>query len=294
MRVEVILTFLVTQLGERVYDNTENNIQANDVDDDLEACVVHEFEEVLLHFVVEVDGLGDIADAATITESFIELCDEALKHGETIVLADNVGVVGVDVVVVHTVLQVEESHDGVNVDKNHHKHDGHHHLHNVHRDGQHYILQHDRSIDHVQQVERVVNVLTEFAEKRNHEVKHIVLKSTVLNEKVCIEQMVLRLGKPVSEVHLILVEIELVCFRTLDNEDHVCHLVAHLVNVETVIVVEYAITIFLLIFLDHVTPFDVRYQLLLVDSEEENEDKTTTALNIAEVLDGTNDPFWHL
>ena len=44
VRVEVIFSFLITQLGERIYDNTEDNVEANDVYNDLETRIMHQLE----------------------------------------------------------------------------------------------------------------------------------------------------------------------------------------------------------------------------------------------------------
>lgn len=44
VRIEIVLTFLVTQLCKRVDDNTEDNVQTDNVHDDLEASIVHQFE----------------------------------------------------------------------------------------------------------------------------------------------------------------------------------------------------------------------------------------------------------
>lgn len=42
--VEVIFSLLITQLCERIYDNTEDNVQANDVYNDLETRIMHQLE----------------------------------------------------------------------------------------------------------------------------------------------------------------------------------------------------------------------------------------------------------
>lgn len=81
MRIEIILTLLVTQLGERIDDNTENDIQTYDIDNDLEARIVRQLEQVLLRLIVEVHRFGNVADAATVSEALVELCDKALEHG---------------------------------------------------------------------------------------------------------------------------------------------------------------------------------------------------------------------
>jgi hypothetical protein len=153
VRVKIVLGLLVTQLGERVYDDTEDNVQANDVDNDLEARIVTQFEQVLLHLVIVVHWLGDVTNAATIPQSLIQLRNKALKHGLTIILTNYVRIIGIDVIIVHTILKIKEGHYGVNVHKDHHEHDGHHDLHDVHRDGQHDVLQYDRPVDHIQQME---------------------------------------------------------------------------------------------------------------------------------------------
>ena len=67
VRVEVIFSFLITQLGERIYDNTEDNVQANDIYDDLETRIMHQLEQVLLRFVIEMHRLGDVANSSTIS-----------------------------------------------------------------------------------------------------------------------------------------------------------------------------------------------------------------------------------
>lgn len=90
VRIEIILTLLISQLSERVHHNSEDNVQANNVDNDLESCVVYQFEQVLLSLVVEMYRFGNISDTTTITKSFIELSDEALEHGEAVVLSDDV------------------------------------------------------------------------------------------------------------------------------------------------------------------------------------------------------------
>lgn len=140
--VIIVHTLFISQLGECVHDNTENDVQADDVDDDLESGIVHKLEQVLLSFVQILDGLSDVSQSTTISHTFVQSSDEALEHGEAVVLSDEIRVIPVDVIVLHSVLHVEERECGVNVNQNHHEHTSHTYLLQVHRDGFDDILEH--------------------------------------------------------------------------------------------------------------------------------------------------------
>ena len=86
----VIATLLISQLGESVYDNTENDVQTNDVDDDLEGHIMHQLEQVLFHFIKVVDWHGHITDTSSVSHSLVQHCHEALEHREAVVFTYNV------------------------------------------------------------------------------------------------------------------------------------------------------------------------------------------------------------
>ena len=67
MGVEIILLLEITQFGKRVNDDSENNIQTNDIYNNLECGIMDEFEEILLCFIIKMDWFGDITDSTTIT-----------------------------------------------------------------------------------------------------------------------------------------------------------------------------------------------------------------------------------
>ena len=41
VHIKIILAFLISEFGERVDDNTEDNIETNDIDNNLESHIVH-------------------------------------------------------------------------------------------------------------------------------------------------------------------------------------------------------------------------------------------------------------
>ena len=103
-RIEIIFGFLITKLGKRVYDDSENDVQTDDVDNDLESSIMHKLKEVFLCLIIEMHRLSDITNTTTVSESLIKLRNKTLKHGLTIVFSNNVRIVTIDVIIIHSVL----------------------------------------------------------------------------------------------------------------------------------------------------------------------------------------------
>ena len=64
--VSVTVGLDVSQCSELVHYDTEDNVQADDVDNDLEGRIVRKLETVLLRIVIEMNWLGGIANTATV------------------------------------------------------------------------------------------------------------------------------------------------------------------------------------------------------------------------------------
>tara|TARA_B110000285_G_scaffold224722_1_gene281902 strand:- start:836 stop:1141 length:306 start_codon:yes stop_codon:yes gene_type:complete len=69
--VIVVSALLVSQLSECVDDNSENDIQADDIDNDLEGGIMHELKQILLSLVQILHWLGDIPQTSTISHTLI-------------------------------------------------------------------------------------------------------------------------------------------------------------------------------------------------------------------------------
>jgi len=82
---------------------------------------VKKFDYVLFSFVVEMDRLSNISYASTISHPLVEFGHKTLEHGQTVVLPDNIRVISIDSIIIHSVLDVEECHGSVYVDQNHHQ-----------------------------------------------------------------------------------------------------------------------------------------------------------------------------
>jgi hypothetical protein len=90
LHVIVISTNGVSQRGEGVNNNTENNVQARDIDNNLETSIMHKLDQVLLLIVFVMDNRSNITNTTTHPHSFVQHGDIALEHVRAIVLSDNI------------------------------------------------------------------------------------------------------------------------------------------------------------------------------------------------------------
>jgi hypothetical protein len=88
--VIVVLLLHISQLGERIDDDTEKHIEHNNLHNDVEARVVRQLHKVVLSHVVVVDRLGDVTYATAETQAFVDHCNEALEHRSAVIFSNNV------------------------------------------------------------------------------------------------------------------------------------------------------------------------------------------------------------
>lgn len=81
MCVKVVFAFLVTQFCERVYNNSEDNIQTNDIDNNLKTSIMHQFKQVLFCFIIKVYRLSNVTNSTAISQTLVKLCYQTLQHG---------------------------------------------------------------------------------------------------------------------------------------------------------------------------------------------------------------------
>ena len=82
---------------------------------------MEQFNKIELCLIIKVDGLCHITNTSTGSQAFIKHTNIALEHGKTIVLADNIGIIAVDIVIIHLILNVEEGHGCEDIDNEHEK-----------------------------------------------------------------------------------------------------------------------------------------------------------------------------
>jgi hypothetical protein len=175
--VIVVCTNGVSQRGKGVNNDTEDNVKTCDVDNNLETGIMNKLDQVLFLVIFVMDNSRDISDTTTHSHSFVKHGDVALEHVRAIVLSDDIRIIGVDTEVIHSVLNVKEGEGAIDVNDNHHQDCGQAYLSDVGRDSKHYILQNDRTVNYVKEMEAVINVAAGLAEERDSKVKNVVLES---------------------------------------------------------------------------------------------------------------------
>ena len=147
-----------SQLRKRVDDDTEQDVVKDNLHEQEERDVNCELEEILFG-VLEVDLLGVVTDTATTDQTHVDDSQEALVHGLTPVLANMIWVIRANVIVVNCVLLVEEKHGRVNVHHDQHKAESHDELSPVRRDCIHHIAESRESLDHIEQMEWIEQLI---------------------------------------------------------------------------------------------------------------------------------------
>ena len=92
VHVLFVLFLLVSQRGKRVNDDSEDDVEANDIVDDLEEEIVRELKEVKLRVLFKVDPHAHITCTSSEPDCFVHIGDVALEHALAVVLADCVRV----------------------------------------------------------------------------------------------------------------------------------------------------------------------------------------------------------
>ena len=267
--VHVLLfgALVVSQRGESVNDLTEEHVEHDDLDDDVERGVVTELDQVSLAHLVVVYRLSDIADASTEAQALVQHSHEALEHCQAVVLADDVRVIRIDIVIVHVLLDVEERQRGVDVHDDDEQDHGQRKRLNIVRDGTHHILQRTESGNDVEQMERIVDVLRCEAQQRYSKVQYVVLELAVLHEEEHGEYFMLDSCEEVAEVQELLLSflvfvVELWSAGAAQHEDQVRHLEGHLAHLESRVLQQ--VPVLCLVGLVEVTPALLDDQLLLI------------------------------
>jgi hypothetical protein len=114
--VVVSLLLVVSQLGEGVDDDTEDDVQ-QDCDDEEEEGQIVDRTEVETLAILRDCRLGgqEVTDAATTSQTVIQLGEEAVHHGHADGVTFAVQQAGVDVVIVERVVEEDESDSRVDV-----------------------------------------------------------------------------------------------------------------------------------------------------------------------------------
>ena len=60
-----------------------------------------------------MNRLCDITKSTTISHTLIKCCNEALEHRKTIVFADKVRVISIDIIIIHRILHVKEGESSI-------------------------------------------------------------------------------------------------------------------------------------------------------------------------------------
>jgi len=81
------LLLLFSQLSKCIDDDTEQNIQQNDLHKDVEARIMEELDIVLVKGVCVVDRFRVVPNATTKEQALVEHCSVALEHGLAEVLS---------------------------------------------------------------------------------------------------------------------------------------------------------------------------------------------------------------
>ena len=102
--VHLKVFFLLTHACKSVDDDTEQNVQKNNLDENLKTEIVRKLYEVLGILFLVVNHFGVVADAAAKKEALVEESHVALEHGFAHVFANPVRVKCVGVVVVDRLL----------------------------------------------------------------------------------------------------------------------------------------------------------------------------------------------
>ena len=92
MHVFIVLALLVSEGGEGIYDDTEDNVQRDNVDYDVERAIMDQFKEVFLSIVVKVERFSCVSNSSSEANALVESRNIALEHGLAVVLSHDVTV----------------------------------------------------------------------------------------------------------------------------------------------------------------------------------------------------------
>ena len=175
--------------------------------------------------------LSVVADSASQCQTLVYNGQITLEHWLAHVLSYPVRVEGVDGIVIESVLQVEEADRRENIDNHHGEKSRAQQLVRIQRHSLNNIGQRWEPHDYIQKLQTVEQLIWQKAKHTDAKVQDVVLKASILQEKVQVYQPILVSGKEIAEIDCVFVEIEFDWVWTVDHKQNVSLLDAHFINI---------------------------------------------------------------